>query len=96
MNNNLLLHLGMDGPKVNLSFEIKWKEEFNKENWRVLQLGTCSLHPVHIAFKNGLQKLDFPYDSFFHDLNFFFHLSSARQEDYKSRKEITHVTAYYV
>ena len=36
-----------------------------------MQLGTCSLHPVHTAFKNGLQKLDFPYDSFFLDLSFF-------------------------
>ena len=58
MNNNLLLHLGIDGPKVNLSFETKLKE-FNKENSGFLQLGTCSLHPVHTAFKNGLQKLDF-------------------------------------
>ena len=32
MNNNLLLHLGMGSPKVNLSFETNLKEEFNKEN----------------------------------------------------------------
>ena len=31
MNNNLLLHLGMDGPKVNLSFETKLKKGFDKE-----------------------------------------------------------------
>ena len=65
MNNNILLHLGMDGPKVNLSFETKLKEEFNKENSEFLQLGTCSLHPVYTAFKNGLQKLDFPMKDFF-------------------------------
>ena len=96
MNNNLLPHLGKDGPKVNLSFETKLKEEFNKENSDFLQLEACSLHPVDNAFKNGLQKLDFPYDSFFHDLSFFFHLSSARREDYKSLEEITHVTAHYI
>ena len=96
MNHNLLLNLGMDGPKVNLSFETKLKEEFNKENSEFLQLGTCSLHPVHTAIKNSLQKLDFPYDSFFHDLSFFFHLSSARREDDNSLEEIMHVTTHYV
>ena len=65
MNNNRL-HLRMDGPKVNLGFETKSKEEFNKENSDFLQVGTCSLHPAHTAFKNGLQKLDFPYGSFLH------------------------------
>ena len=32
MNNKLLLHLGIDGPKVNLSFETKLKGEFYKRN----------------------------------------------------------------
>ena len=86
----------MDRPKVNLSFETKLNEEINQENSDFLQLGACSPHPVHTAFKNGLQKLDFPYDSFFHDLSFFFHLSSARREDYKSLEQIMHVTAHYV
>ena len=36
------------------------------------------------------------YDSFFHDLSFFFHLPSARWEDYKILEEITHITAHYV
>ena len=31
MNNKLLLHLGIDGPKVNLSFATKLKGEFYKE-----------------------------------------------------------------
>ena len=96
LDNNLLLHLGMDGPKVNISFETKLKEEFRKENSSFLNLGTCSLHPVHTAFKTGLQELNFPYDSFFHDLSFFFHLSSARREDYKKLEDITDVTAHYV
>ena len=50
MNNNLL-HLRMDGPKVNLSFETKLKEEFNKENSDFLQVGPCSLQPAHCIQK---------------------------------------------
>ena len=88
------MNLGMDGPKVNLSFETKLKEKLNEENSEFLQLGTCSFHPVHTAFKNGLQKLDFSYDSFFHDISFFFYLSRDRREDYKGLEEITHVTAH--
>ena len=86
-----MLHLGIGGPKVNISFMTKLKEEFSKENSEFLQVETCSLHPVHTALKTGLKKLDFPFDSLFHDLSFFFHLSSTGREDYKSLEEIKNV-----
>ena len=97
LDDNLLLHLGMDGPNVNLLFE-RNLSEYLKKNCAAtfLQLGSCSLHPVHTAFKKGLQEMDFPFDSFFHDLSFFFHLSSARRQDYKSMEKVTEVTAVYV
>ncbi|XP_066933369.1 uncharacterized protein [Clytia hemisphaerica] len=97
LNDHLLLQMGMDGPNVNLAFEkILQKKIKTNSSAEILQLGTCSLHPVHSAFRKGLSELDFPFDSFFHDLSFYFHLSSARREDYKSMEEITEVTAEYV
>ena len=97
LNDDLLLHLGMDGPSVNKLFETNLLKEFRENsNADFLQLGTCSLHPVHTAFKKGLQELDFSFDTFFHDLSFYFHLSSARREDYKSIENVTEITSLYV
>ena len=97
LDDHLLLHIGMDDPSVNLLFEKKLNENFiENSNAEFLQLGTCSLHPVHTAFKKGLEEMDFPFNSFFHDLSFYFHLSSARREDYQSIEKLTGVTAVYV
>ena len=58
------------------------KAHLNNSQTEFLQLGLCSLHMIHSAFKYGLQELDFPFDSFFLDLSFLCHLSSARRKDY--------------
>jgi len=97
LDDKLLLHLGMDGPNVNLRIERELADHLSKNcEAQFLQLGSCSLHPVHTAFKKGLEEMDFPFDSFFHDLSFSFHLSSARREDYKSMEVITEVIAVFV
>ena len=57
------------------------KAHMNNSQAQFLQLAPCSLHPVDSACKYGLQEFDFPFDIFFHDLSFFFHLSIARRED---------------
>ena len=93
---NHLIQVGMDGPNVNLSFEKKLRSimETTYET-SFLNFGTCSLHPVHTAFRKGIKKLDFDVDEFFHDIHFFFKLSSARREDYPSLEETTKVAAPY-
>ena len=77
LDSSHLLHLGMDGPKVNLTFQKKLAELLHEEGTEFMDLGTCSLHPVHTAFRKGLSQLSFPFESFFHDLHFF---SSCRLE----------------
>ena len=96
-NNHMLLHLVMDGPNVNLAFEQKLKVRTQESSSAdFLQLGTCSLHPVSTGFKNGLKELDFPFDSFFHDLSFFFHLSSARREEFRSMENLNDIIAHFM
>ena len=68
----LLLHIGMDGPSVNLSFEKMLIGYFIVcEGTTVLKLGSCSLHPVHNAFRKGVGCLSFDVDQFFQDIHFF-------------------------
>ena len=50
-NTDLLLHLGHDGPNINLSFENKLQNDIKSD---ILKLGTCSFHHVHKAFQAGL------------------------------------------
>ena len=55
-----LLHIGMDGPNVNLSFEKKWLADFERKySTKFPKLGSWSpLHHVHNTFRKALQKLD--------------------------------------
>ena len=79
VNRRHLLYLGVDGPTVNVKFERDRNDGLKKkENTTILNLGTCSLHPVHSAFKKGLQEPDFAFESFFNDLSLFFKRSAAR------------------
>ena len=48
LKSDYLLHLGTDGPNINLSFENKL--ESKSINTSFLRIGTCSLHPTHTAF----------------------------------------------
>ena len=108
LNSGYLLHFGMDGPNVNLAFENKMSTLLSQSNTGFLKLGSCSLHPVHTAFANGIKKLfvcyitvgekttKFDLDDFFQDLHFFFKKSAARREDYKSLEKLTGVIAEYM
>ena len=59
-----------------------------------LYVGTCSLHLVHTAFRNGLKKLGFDVDEFFYDIHFFFRYSDPHKENYASIEESTEVVAW--
>ena len=108
LKSDYLLHLGMDGPNVNLSFENNLESTLESINTSFLRIGTCSLHPTHIAFRKGIKSLysntinisgekepTFNLDDFFNNLHFFFKLSSARQEDYASFENVSNVVAQY-
>ena len=54
-----ILHIGMDGPSVNLKFEKLLIDQLNK---LILQIGTCPLHIVHNSFRYGILALSFDVD----------------------------------
>lgn len=78
-NINSLIHIGMDGPNVNLAFQRSLEKELLElHGKRILNI----LHPVHTAFAKGLKMLNFDFNQFPSDLHFFFKYSSARRQDY--------------
>ena len=82
-----LLHLGMDGPSVNKSFEDKLLTELCDQDIQILNIGSCCQHKVHNAFCNALKQIDCDFDQFAIDIRSFFKLSSARRDDYLSMEE---------
>lgn len=79
----LLLHCSMDGPAVNLSFLCKLNDTLKSKGCEpTIDIGTCSLHPVHTAVTKGLATLDFDVDQLAGDIYFWFKMSAARREDY--------------
>ena len=56
LDSNYLLHIGMDGPNVNFSFESKLAVNLEEMDTTLLRIGSCSLHPTHTAFGKGIKK----------------------------------------
>lgn len=80
---NYLLHLGMDGPYVNKKFQEELIAELKGVHGKtILDVSTCSLHPVHNSFEKGLTKIAFDYDKFARNIYTFFKRSPARREDF--------------
>ena len=71
-DNSLMLHLGMDGPNLNKSFQKKLSKKLEENNNQFLNIGSCNLHKVHSAFRKGLSELNIDLDQFACDIYFFF------------------------
>ena len=93
----LMLHIGMDGPSVNLKFEdlLKSSPHIKSLGTTILSIGTCPLHIVHNALRAGVNASNFNVDSFIIDVNFFFKLSAARRADYRMQK-CTDVISHFI
>ena len=96
LNTALLIHLGLDGPSVNNSFEEKLIGRLEKDyQTTFLALGSCTLHIVHNTFRKGITELSIDITQFACDLHLFFKYFSARLGDY-DMQEVTDVVAWYV
>lgn len=79
-----LLQYSMDGPAVNIAFLRPLNAHLESEQSPpLIDLGTCTLHPVHTAFRKGVEGLPFDVEHFVTDVYQWFKLSSARREDYR-------------
>ncbi|KAL1379387.1 hypothetical protein pipiens_014936 [Culex pipiens pipiens] len=77
----------MDGPHVNLKLFRDLDEEMKtvEGNGRsLLNIGSCGLHGVHNAFRNGIKQAGWEMDSFFISLKKLFKDYPLRRAEYKS------------
>lgn len=81
--NTNLLHCSIDGPTINVAFLRRLNAHLeSKQCPPLIDLGTCSLYPVHTAFWKGVEGLPFDVEHFVTDVYQWFKLSAARREDY--------------
>ena len=75
----------MDGPKVNIKFlkELNATREQDL-NHKLIDIGICSLHCIHGAFKTGEKKSEFGVSTVLKGSYYLLHDTPARREDYES------------
>lgn len=63
LNLEKMMQVSMDGPNVNWAFLRELKQEF-KGDVKLFDLGSCGLHIMHGAFKDGIQATQWPIVAF--------------------------------
>ena len=57
LNNNKLIHIGMDGPPVNWSlFRMIMQDRAEMSMPELINIGSCALHTIHRAFQCGIES----------------------------------------
>lgn len=78
-----VLQVGMDGPNVNLAFfKLLNAHVENSNDGRIIQCGSCSLHRVHGALKNGMKATGWDIEELLRSLHYLFKDSPARRNDF--------------
>ena len=94
-DHSFLLHLGMDGPIVNLTFQKRLQVQLFDKNSTFLDIRTCPLHTIHNGFSRGIQVIDLDIKQFIVDLNSLFKLTSACREDNPKLEEVTELPPHF-
>ena len=79
-----LIQISADGPNVNwkLLDSIAEDRSSNEQYPILLNVGSCSLHVVHGAFRNGMKQTNWGIDLLLKSLHSLFKETPARREDY--------------
>ena len=85
LDNKKMIQISMDGPNVNLKFYedyVTERETIHPEAHVLLDIGSCSLHVVHGAFKTAFEESGWKLGKLLRSLWYLFKDSPARREDY--------------
>ncbi|XP_041775449.1 uncharacterized protein LOC121595491 [Anopheles merus] len=84
---NNVIQLSMDGPNVNWRLMKDLCEELRNlrgvPSFDLLNIGSCGLHAIHNAFKNGMKHTEWNIDEFLTSLYYLFKDFPLRRADYK-------------
>ena len=94
---NYLLHIGMDGPNVNLKFQklLMNNDVLTNINKLFLDIDTCPLHVVQNSFRKWVAALNFGVGQYALNIYFFFKLSAGRRADDKFIGDVTNIVSEY-
>ena len=81
-----MVQVSMDGPNVNwkLYDSLVEKRNQNDDYPPLIDIGSCSLHVVHGAFRSGVQKTKWGIDGVLKVMHNLFGESPTKREDYKN------------
>ena len=80
---NKLVQVSMDGPNVNWRFYRLLQEKFHDlRNFSLLDIGSCGLHIVHGAFRDGVAASGWNIEKLQSGLYWLFKDTPARRDDY--------------
>ena len=78
-----IVQIGMDGPNVNWKlFEDLQKELQSETGKQMLNVGSCGLHTVHGAYRDGIKATKWDTECFLSSCYYLFKDTPARREDF--------------
>ena len=82
---NKMIPISMNGPSTNWKlFELIQKDREEKQQKKLLDIGSCSLHIIRGAFKSGSEKNGWAIKSIFKAVYTILHDTPARREGFIS------------
>ena len=82
---NRMIQVSMDGPLANWKFiNLLQKDRVEKEQRNLIDIGSCSLHVIHGAFKTGAESSGWNMKATIKGVFMISHDTPARREDYIS------------
>ena len=88
LNPSKIFQVSMDGPSVNWKFlEKLTNERKDKDFHQLIDIGSCGLHIIHGAFKNGAETSELNLKETLKGTFQLFYNTPARREDFESVTE---------
>ena len=80
---NRMIQVSMNGPSTNWKFFNLWqKDRVDKEQHNLIDIGSCSLHIIHVEFKTGAESSGWNMKAILKGAFTVWHDTPARREDY--------------
>ena len=88
--------ISMDGPNVNILMLTNVQKSRSEGNLpKLLDIGSCNLHTLHLAFKTGAKETGWELQKVMHAAYITLHDTPARREDYTAETGSTEFPQFF-